>query len=54
MVTNGDKEGGVKNWDFYGDILFEWPLGHTFLYLSVSHTSLCKHFGLGKLIFGIT
>ena len=27
MVTNGDKEGrGVQNWDFYGDILFEWPL----------------------------
>ena len=26
MVTNGDKEEGVKNWDFYGDILFEWPL----------------------------
>ena len=26
-VTNGDKGGrGVKNWDFYGDILFEWPL----------------------------
>jgi len=26
-VTNGDKgERGVKNWDFYGDILFEWPL----------------------------
>ena len=26
-VTNGDKDGrGVKNWDFYGDILFEWPL----------------------------
>ena len=23
----GDKGGGgVKNWDFYGDILFEWPL----------------------------
>ena len=27
MVTNGDKGGGgVKNRDFYGDILFEWPL----------------------------
>ena len=26
-VTNGDKGGrGVKNLDFYGDILFEWPL----------------------------
>ena len=26
-VTNGDKGGrGSKNWDFYGDILFEWPL----------------------------
>ena len=26
MVTNGDKGGeGVKNQDFYGDILFEWP-----------------------------
>ena len=26
-MTNGDKGGtGVKNWDFYGDILFEWPL----------------------------
>ena len=26
MVTNGDKGGrGVKNRDFYGDILFEWP-----------------------------
>ena len=26
-VTNGDKGGrGVKYWDFYGDILFEWPL----------------------------
>ena len=26
-VTNGDKGGGgVKNRDFYGDILFEWPL----------------------------
>ena len=22
-VTRGE---GVKNWDFYGDILFEWPL----------------------------
>ena len=22
-MTRG--EGGVKNWDFYGDILFEWP-----------------------------
>ena len=28
-MTNGDKGGkGVKNWDFYGDILFEWPHGH--------------------------
>ena len=27
MMTNGDKgKRGVKNWDFYGDILFEWPL----------------------------
>ena len=27
MVTNGDKGGGgFKNRDFYGDILFEWPL----------------------------
>ena len=27
MVTNDDKGGrGVKNRDFYGDILFEWPL----------------------------
>ena len=26
-VTNGDEGGGgVKNRDFYGDILFEWPL----------------------------
>ena len=26
-VTNGDKGGrGSKNLDFYGDILFEWPL----------------------------
>ena len=26
-VTNGDKGGGgFKNRDFYGDILFEWPL----------------------------
>ena len=26
-MTSGDKGGrGVKNWDFYGDILFEWPL----------------------------
>ena len=26
-VTKGDKGGrGVKNRDFYGDILFEWPL----------------------------
>ena len=26
MVTNGDKGGrGVKNRNFYGDILFEWP-----------------------------
>ena len=26
-VTNGEKGGGgVKNRDFYGDILFEWPL----------------------------
>ena len=26
-VTNGDKgEGGLKNRDFYSDILFEWPL----------------------------
>ena len=26
-VTKCDKgEGVVKNWDFYGDILFEWPL----------------------------
>ena len=25
-VTNGDKGGkGFKNWDFYCDILFEWP-----------------------------
>ena len=23
-VTRGR---GVKNWDFHGDILFEWPLG---------------------------
>ena len=28
-MTNGGKGGGgVKNWDFYGDILFEWPLRH--------------------------
>ena len=27
IVTNGDKGvRGFKNWDFYGDILFEWPL----------------------------
>ena len=26
-MTKGDKGGrGVKNRDFYGDILFEWPL----------------------------
>jgi len=26
-VTNGDKEGrGVKNFEFYGEILFEWSL----------------------------
>ena len=25
-VTNGDMGEGVKNRDFYGDILFEWPL----------------------------
>ena len=26
-VKNVDKGGGrVKNWDFYDDILFEWPL----------------------------
>ena len=29
-VINGDKGGGgVKNWDFYGVILFEWPLSAT-------------------------
>ena len=30
VKANGDKrlqvEEGVKNLDFYGDILFEWPL----------------------------
>ena len=25
-VTKCDKGEGVKNRDFYGDILFEWPL----------------------------
>ena len=29
VKANSDKGrqggGGVKNWDFYGDILFEWP-----------------------------
>ena len=26
-VTNGDNGGrGSQNWDFCGDILFEWPL----------------------------
>ena len=30
-VTRGDKGGrGVKNRDFYGDILFEWPPGSLF------------------------
>ena len=30
MVTNGDKGGGgVKNQDFYGDILFELPLSES-------------------------
>ena len=24
-VTKGDKGEGVRYWDFYGDILFEWP-----------------------------
>ena len=26
MAINGDRGRGVKNLDFYGDILFEWPL----------------------------
>ena len=36
MVTSGDKGGeGVKNRDFYGDILFEWPLIGTNFYNEV-------------------
>ena len=32
MRINVHREGGggVKNWDFYGDILFEWPQSWTF------------------------
>ena len=44
-ATNGDKGGrGFKNWDLYGDILFEWPLGGTikrvFLYTGGGHTNI--------------
>ena len=32
-MTSGE---GVKNWDFYGDILFEWPQGHMLVLQEVS------------------
>ena len=36
MVTNGDKGEGVKNWDFYSDILFEWALSVAEGFLKIS------------------
>ena len=40
-VTNGDKWGrGVKNRDFYGDILFEWPLSKLYGLVSYLHIVL--------------
>ena len=47
-VTKSDKGGGgIKNRDFYGDILFEWPLTkilstQTSLNVIVKHISIKK------------
>ena len=40
VKANSEKrwQGGVKNWDFYGDILFEWP--HIPCYLEIFPSSL--------------
>ena len=51
MVINSDKGGGgVKNWDLYGDILFEWPLTYmSYVYLwkilsySFQHNKFSRH-----------
>ena len=53
-VTNGDKGGrGVKNWDFYGDILFEWPQRHIVGRVKfVFHYSRITLQSLASLLFG--
>ena len=41
-MTNRDKGEGVRNRDFYGDILFEWPLSVICsLNVSLSLTVIC-------------
>ena len=38
VKANGDKRrqgGGGQNWDFYGDILFEWPLLEVLEYIDI-------------------
>ena len=47
-MTNGDKGGGgVKNRDFYGDILFEWPLNDDYavLFKNTRNLSMITHLG---------
>ena len=53
-MTNSDKGGrGVKNWDFYGDILFEWPQRHIVGRVKfVFHYSRITLQSLASLLFG--